>query len=350
MRKVSALIFGFAAILPGAVFAQIGPTTVSDYAFQPVDGDGYIQAWNINVRSAKVFVYVTMIISNVGPGDLNNGVSVLVVKQGASRIWTSEYSGRSLRATPGKFGHRSGLTTIAQDEKGRLVLHTENPGGGASPPEALTMDLVLTPADQGLRISGGLLEPQKGALLRADIPIIASAAEGHITIGGVREDFSGVAGMEAIWTNQSPHTYAKQFLLVRSFSTAPGIFLGGFYGLDEQTFLMRYAVLEKGKIKAGGAVKSTLIQESQQDPFSGYAIPSLVTYTLDNGCTITEQRKFFAGGFDVLGSISAVLRWILRAFFARPYVMHFSAQMTYSCAGAKDIAAEAQASYYLINR
>ncbi|HMW59550.1 MAG TPA: hypothetical protein PKA91_07885 [Leptospiraceae bacterium] len=335
--------------LASTLSAQVSPVPVSDYAFRPDNDEGYIQAWNVDVRTPNAFLYVTLLVSNVGPGDLNNGVSVLVVKPGSSRIWTAEYSVRSLQATPGQFGHRSGLSRIHRDEKGRIILHSEIPGGSPSPKESLNLDLVLTPVDGGLRISGGLLEPEKGSFLRADLPVIAARAEGTLTIGGVQEPLNGIAGLDAIWSNKSPHTYAKRFLLIRSFSEAPGIFIGGFMG-KEENFLLRFAVAEKGKVKSSGNVKSLEVNASAIDPFSGYSIPTSVTYGLEDGCKITEVRKGFAGGFDVLGSISTVLRWILRVFFARPYVMHFTSQMTYICNGAKDISAEAQASYYLINR
>jgi len=102
----------------GSLFAQVAPTSVSDYAFQPANDEGYIQAWNVEFRGQGAFLYVTFVISNTGPGTWNNGVSVLALKDGKNRVWTAEYSIRSLKATPGQFGHKSGLSQIGYNEKG----------------------------------------------------------------------------------------------------------------------------------------------------------------------------------------------------------------------------------------
>lgn len=329
--------------------AQVAPTSISDFAFTPTDDEGYTQAWNIDFRGKDVFLYVTYLISNTGPGTWNNGVSVLLYRNGQSRIWTAEYSGKSLKAQPGSFGHKSGTSRIAF-ENGKLVLHAENPGGGASPKEALAIDLTLTPVGRGIQISGGKLEPRPGSFLRADIPIAASAGQLHMTIGGVSESINGIGGMEAIWANKSPHSYAKRFLLARTFTADQGIMLGGYTGSGGvEDFLLRYAILQKGSVKASGNVSKIEILASQADGFSGYTIPTSVRYTLNDNCTIQEDRKYFAGGFDVLGSVSALLRWVLRVFFARPYVMHYDASLVYACHDAKPLSVIAQTSYYLIN-
>lgn len=347
MKRV--LLSGFAVLCMLPLQAQVAPTTVSDYAFQPAPDEGYIQAWNVEFRGGGAFFYVTFVISNTGPGTWNNGVSILALKDGKNRVWTAEYSIRSLKAVEGQFGHKSGLSSIGYNEKGALVVHAVVPGGGNSPPESISLDLTLEPVTPGVRISGGMLQPAPGSLLRADIPVTAARATAVVKIGGKEETISGVGGMETIYSNHSPHGYAKRFLLVRTFTADKGLFLGGYFGTDENQFLLRYAVMKGGKITAGGAVKKVEIAVTETDPYSGYNIPKSVRYILDNDCQITEERAFFTGGFDVLGSVSAVLRWVLRVFFARPYVMHYSANLLYTC-GAERIPAEAQASYYLINR
>lgn len=330
------------------IFAQVTPTTVSDYAFQPADDEGYIQAWNAEFRSQGTFLYVTFVISNTGPGTWNNGVSVLALKDGKNRVWTAEYSIRSLQATAGQFGHKSGLSQIGYNEKGHLVVHAVVPGGGPSPPEEISINMVIEPASPGVRISGGPLQPVPGSFLRADIPVTSGRATAVVKIGGKEERLTGVGGLEAIHSNHSPHTYAKRFLLIRTFTADKGMFLGGYFGRNEGEFLLRYAIMNKGKIVASGPVKRVDIAVTEKDGFSGYVIPKSVRYILDNDCQIMEERAFFTGGFDVLNSISAVLRWILRVFFARPYVMHYSANMLYTC-GSEKIATEAQSSYYLVN-
>jgi hypothetical protein len=335
-------------LFAGPLAAQVTHTTVSDYAFQPAADEGYIQAWNAEFRGQGAYLYVTFVISNTGPGTWNNGVSILALKDGKNRVWTAEYSIRSLKATPGQFGHKSGLSQIGYNEKGHLVVHAVVPGGGASPPEAMSLDLVIEPATPGVRISGGPLQPVPGSFLRADIPVASGRATAVVKIGGKEETLQGVGGLEAIHSNHSPHSYAKRFLLIRTFTADKGIFVGGYFGRNENEFLLRYAIMEKGKITASGPVKRVETAVSEKDGFSGYVIPKSVRYVLDNDCQITENRAFFTGGFDVLNSVSAVLRWILRVFFARPYVMHYSANLLYTC-GVQSIPAEAQASYYLIN-
>ncbi len=183
-------------LLACPLFAQVAPTTVSDYAFQPSADEGYIQAWNAEFRGQGTYLYVTFVISNTGPGTWNNGVSILALKDGKNRVWTAEYSVRSLKATPGQFGHKSGLSQIGYNEKGHLVVHAVVPGGGASPPESMSIDLVIEPASPGVRISGGPLQPVPGSFLRADIPVTSGRATAVVKIGGEEFKLSGGESIE----------------------------------------------------------------------------------------------------------------------------------------------------------
>ena len=78
---------------------NVGP---SDMVYQPTDEEGYMQAWNVNFRGNGMLIYITFVISNLGPKSLNNGVSILIVQKGKVRVWTKEYDYQSLEAQKSK--------------------------------------------------------------------------------------------------------------------------------------------------------------------------------------------------------------------------------------------------------
>ena len=104
MSLVILILLGQPIQLHSGPVMNVGP---SDMVFQPTDEEGYMQAWNVNFRGNGMLIYITFVISNLGPKSLNNGVSILIVQQGKVRVWTKEYDYQSLEAQKGQFGHKS---------------------------------------------------------------------------------------------------------------------------------------------------------------------------------------------------------------------------------------------------
>ncbi|MBI3394478.1 MAG: hypothetical protein HY042_01445 [Spirochaetia bacterium] len=322
---------------------SMGFSTVEEYAFQPADDEGYLQAWNVNFQGNGYYIYINYVIGNAGPGSLNNGVNVLVLHNGKQRLFVEERSQRSLIAVPGKYGHKSGRNELSFDGTYHARIDIKD----------LKIDLTLRPLMPGVRLSGGNIAVNAGEVIRADIPVPSALAEGSITIDGVESPLKGLGGMEYLRTNSSPHTYAKRFLLLRTYNADSAFFLGGFFGTSKFPGgnLMLAGLVKKGVFTMQGRVASVEFPKKEIDPISGYEVPVETIYHIAHPeCTVKEDRQYMTGGFYVIGHVSALLRWVVTLFFARPFILHYSTKTTVECAGWKAPEVfQTESTYYMIN-
>lgn len=336
----------------------------SDFAFRPLlDRDGYTQAYSVNFRGDGFRIYTVFLVSNIGPKSLNNGVAVLIHRDGESAVFTSEQDYRTLKARPGELDLRSGPHRLRLTGGGppfstasRLRLSVES--------SKFRLSLELSGLQRGVRLSGGpvAVSDDREDFVRADVPIAFAQARGKMFFRGTEYELNGVGGMDSIYTNLSPHKYAQRFTLSRSYERKKGFFLGviegnsGFPG----GYQARFAWLEGGQVRSCGRVDDIKVLASVRDPLSGYRLPTRTVYRArtESGrdCRILETFERPAGGYSVLESISSFLRWILRVFFARPYIVHYDTSIVFACRPAPDQVyveearfSSVQKSHYLIN-
>lgn len=336
--------------------ASIRPTNLwGDVAFAPVKGrEGFVQAWNINVRSGARRIYLTYVVSNLGPGDLNSGVVVLFYDEatGRSRSHTVEFSEADLEGRPGSFGHASGYNYIYPVPEG-LRAFVKMPG-------LVEMDLVLSSVRPGVAISGGPFRCTRddGDFFRADIPVAHALVSGTLQLdGGDVQSVRGTGGLEYLRTNCSPDVYARSFSLVRTYETGRGLYVGLMRpapGARPGAGFDRYAWMEGGRVRRSGLIVSAKPSELQRAPLSGYDVPMLRELATEDGCVITERKLRFAGGYSVLANVSSILRWFLHTFFTKPYVLHYESRITLRCpdGDAMKVVAEfegAQSTHYFLN-
>lgn len=321
---------------------------LDEFAFQPLPDDGYLQAWNVNFQGSGFYLYINFIIGNAGPGSLNNGVNVLMLYNGKQRVWVDERAEGSLRAVRGRFGHGSGPSEIALDN-GNIKVKVEV--------KDVKVQLELHPLAPAVRLSAGEVRVNtNGGFIRADVPVASATAKGTILVDGKEIPVQGIAGMEYLRTNQLPHSYAKRFVLTRTYSAGRGFYLGGFYGTSSfpgGQYIMMTA-MQKGTLQSSRRVEKVESLDLEKDPLSGYMIPKKTIYHVPgpDPCTITEQRMYPTGGLYILGHISALLRWVLSVFFTKPYVLHFATRIQAACgdpAAVKTETYDAETTYYLLN-
>ena len=350
LRAVRRLLFlACLAVLPVALRADAAAfSTQRDAAFAPLNDEGYMQAWNVNFRGNGLRLYLTFIISNLGPGRLNNGVSVLLFRDGMSSGATAEFAERSLQAQPGRFGHSSGPNHLLASTVGYQVEATAG---------NITVKLDLDQIEPGVIITAGdaPVTDDRNDFMRSSVPVRAARARGRLQIGEETVVLDGVAGMEYLYTNRSPHVYARRLTLIRSYERERGIFLGQL----ESTFstppsgsVGRYVLLgADGRLQAHYILRRETLGETE-DSFSGFQIPTRVIYHDDRGCVLTANRLANEGKMNVLSSVSLFLRWVLRVLFAKPFILHYRASLDVQCADGTDTNAHfenLQMTYYLIN-
>ena len=328
----SVLILSFLAHPVPLKAGDVTYCRLSDYTYYPITGrDGYLQAWNVSFQGSGYSIFVTYLISNIGPGSLNSGVSVLINRKGKSRVGTAEFSVKSLKGQRGRLNFKFG-------DKNKLA-YTRGTYEIKAGINDTYIDLKLRPAGPGVRISGGRVRVNSnpGDFLRADIPVIRGYVRGTLTINGKKIPLKGVGGVEHILSNISPHKYARGFRLTRTLYGKKGLVIGRLRGTSSFPGKNKITVayLENNRILKGGVVKGFRNFNVKRNGFSGYTLPYKTVYYLEgngsNTCRVVEEQKSFLGGFYVLSNISVFLRGVLRLFFAKPYILHFRSKVTLHC-------------------
>ena len=347
------LLIGLAFHPPAASGTEAWQSSLSDVTFHPLKQKaGYTQAWNVSFQGSGYYVIITYIVSNIGPGDLNNGAALFVTNGTQTRAATAEFAAANLKAKSGELDMSFGEKNALRYERGRYVATAQI--------EDTSVELELQPAGAGVRFSGGRfpVRGDSGAFIQVDVPVLFASASGSLKIGGSTVPLRGVAGIEHILTNESPDGYARQFELTRSFSFKQGLAVGGLHGAKKQADEFRAALTLNGQVAFIRKASRREIKGESRDSLSGYQFPTVAVFHLTGPgqCAVTVQRSGFIGGFDVLTKVSSVLRWVLRTFFAKPYIIHYRSTVSLQCADPtaagvpkEGVALPAETSYYPVN-
>jgi hypothetical protein len=331
----------FSAILFVSISAPAASeyeSRLSDYAYSPRTEEAYMQAWNVVFRSSQTSIFMTFLVSNFGPGDLNNGLSLLVVNNGKNIVHTAEYARKDLQATPGQFGLKCYVQKLWQ-EGGKIRAYVNV--------KDVEIHLTLTPATGGVRLSGGNVPLGGNSFFRADIPVMAASGSAVLKLGNTRQELKGTGGMEYIGANKSAHSFSKRFTVIRTFSAARGVFAGGLQGAGGFADYYRLALMERGKIVAFARISEYKILQKDRHAASGYELPSRFDLQIEGQpCKLEITRQGYIGGFHVLGNVSALLRWVLSVFFAKPYIMQFNGNARLACSGKPTLPAGMQGSNF----
>ncbi|MDV6234226.1 hypothetical protein CH379_001095 [Leptospira ellisii] len=333
-------------------FTNLRKTSLKDYSFQPYSQEGYFQAWNYSYRDDKTFIYATFLVSNLGPGTKNCGISLVVHTLGeGTQFVTKEFSSKELTAEKGKFDLKI--------ENNRMSLNSE---GIEIQQETENIKLFLSfksDLKQGVSLSGGKYPVKDpGGFVQADMAYSFQSAWGYLIQDGKKKDLLGTGGLEHLLTNYEVYKYSRRWELFRSINEKEfRFYTGGFIGNDSFPggFFRTAALLNpSGKTILSGKVVRFETLETEKEPFSGYELPLRERIHLENGCFADLIRKRSVGSINVLSNISAVLRFFIRLFFAKPYQIYSLADLTVHCPEKQLIPGSEETyqgilSYYLIN-
>ncbi|RHX91943.1 hypothetical protein [Leptospira stimsonii] len=325
---------------------------LKDYSFQPYGQEGYFEAWNYSFTDDKTFIYATFLVSNLGPGTRNCGISLVIHTLGeGTRFITKEFSSKELIAEKGKFNLKI--------ENNRMELNSE---GIEIQQETEDIKLFLsfkTGLKQGASLSGGKY-PVKDAnrFVQADIAYSFQSAWGYLIQDGKKKELLGTGGLEHLLTNYEVYKYSKRWELLRSINGKDfRFYTGGFLGNDSFPggYFRTIALLDpNGKNLLSGKITKFEVLETAKEPFSGYELPLREKISFDEGCSAEIVRKQAVGSINVLSNISSVLRFFIRLFFAKPYQIYSLADLHLHCPG-KNLPSgfnepfQGILSYYLIN-
>lgn len=329
IRKI---VFVGLILLSVPLFAQAVPSVYQP--FQPLKDDGYVQIWNINFSGKGYHIDLIYMISNVGPGTLNNGISMLVYSGGQSRSFTREHTDESLRVVVGQFGmsNRSGELKM---NAGRVEARAEF--------DQANVQLEIQPGSSGMLMPDWKL---RGAeFFRIGLPILRSPARLTLQMDGQTVELTGVASMDSIIANTLPHEYAKRLYLFRGPS---GQFQMTGY-LDKEKSYKLKLYYGNGVDRREDRIVSLTSEAEETEPFSGYVLARVWKIKGESGCSYEIRRGEFRGGMYILQSVSPFLRWILRTFFAKPFILNYESTLNVQCAGKPAFNERLWSSYFLLN-
>lgn len=352
--RLSAYILLSGLMLPGSLAGEDSPMSGPNrVVFQPGATEGYLQAWNLNFRNSDFLIYTSFVISNTGPGDRNHGVSVLVFHNNRSMVYTAEFDQSTLKARAGTFGYQGPAGYMRLQANGSLELQIAV--------RDLRLQLVFDEIQPGMCLTGGRLIATESAddFFQADIPVAFARASGSVSIQGHRHILSGSGGMEYLHTNRSPHVYARDFWLLRSYDPERGLFLGYLNGTDEfpEGRLARLVFMDHGRVVRDIRFNEMTVQATHRDVLSGFTLPMRSEFKdTSSGCRLQIQAGRFQGGYEVLSNVSLLLRWVLQLLFSRPYIVHYNAAVDLSCPSGADNELKSvytsdrmQSTHYLLN-
>jgi hypothetical protein len=321
-------------------------------AYDPRPEEGYFQGWNFYFSDPNTVIFVTFLVSNLGPGSLNNGVSLYVQHKGFGKFYiTKEFAQPELQATPGKFGQKSGLNFVEkQGNEYKIEIRMEE----------IELDLKIQSGRYpSYPLSGGefSLSPFPG-FLRADIGFSKAPASGEIRKEGKAYPLIGVAGMEHLNTNVEVYKYSKRWEILRAYGDSQKRFYYG--GFDATSnfrvpYFKKIAIVNPSGVLFEGSVTDQIVLESKKNQFSNYEIPIIqkIQFNSLKNCTAILRDGKILGQVNVLSNLSSILRWFVQLFFASPYQLHYQVEVDWDCESSgipKETFKNGIHSYYLINR
>lgn len=320
--------------------------SAEDFKTQHYPEEGYLQGWNFTFRNEKYNLFATFLVSNFGPGSLNNGISLLLKTKDQPVFYsTREFDAEEYEFKKGQFYQRSGENWM--EYKNGIYSFYMNYGDWE-------IKLDYKPRRGNVPISKGKFPlMEKGKFVQADIPFSYSTVTGTIRYKDVTEEVKGVGGLEHILTNEAVYQFSKKWELVRS-QTKDNyrIFTGGFIGNSNfpGEFFRRVAVINpSGNLILEGTVERVEVLEWEKEPTSGYTIPkSEILYFQNETCKLNVKRTRPIATMSALENISSFLRFFIQLFFAKPYQIHWYAELKLEC---PEYSGEAKGyhSNYLIN-
>lgn len=302
---------------------------MADMSHLPHDSDDYIEAYHFSHIQENIRIYIIYMVSNIGPGKLNNGVAVLIHRDNHSRVITAEYSERSFKAIPLQTGIRSGRSFFRICGPDCVYLRVKL--------DELEIKLKLVKLAMGPKMvhKDRNIVMNKNEYVSAFVGISDSKSSGSIILHGKTKKLEGHAGMEFFRTNVLPYKYAIDINLSRSMG-ANGIFLGYYTGVSkEKPVYGRVAIKLNKKYVFEDVILKKVILARSSNRITDFEVAQKTTYLTKKNCQIIETRQKSTGGFKVLDKVTPFLRWILKILFSNPHVLHFLSEIKIDCSNSK---------------
>lgn len=333
---------------------QIYKVKQKDFLYDPYKNEGYVQGWNYYFIEKDLTILATFLISNLGPRDLNCGVTIFVQSpELGTSFKTKEFAARSLVVDKKKFYVKIYNNTMKY-KNGHYEIKMDL--------KDIKLFLKFKPSFYGVSLSGGkyiVKKPDK--FVKADIGYSFSKATGYLDKDGKVIHLNGKGGMEHLNTNYEVYKYSYRWELLRAVNNQGyQIFTGGFWGSDKKNFpggfFRTVSVLgPRGELIFSGKVANSKSYNISKDKQSAYKVPQKEILYISNkkNCKIEINKTKQIGSIDILSNISTFLRFVIRVFFAKPYQIAYFSRVKLDCPvylPKKFSDAKGIQTYYMINK
>ncbi len=302
-------------------------TKESDYIFQPYTEEGYFQGWNYSFLNSEYQIFVTALVSNLGPNSLNNGISLSIEsKKTGSFFVTKEFGQKDLKADLSRYYLKLYNNEFEKVGNNFIIkIYTDE----------VNLFFKYENIFEGVNLSRDKKFIYKNFFVKADVPFSYSKVTGYIEWKKEIISLTGVGGMEHLLTNYEVYKFSRRWEMLRSISNdGTRLFLGGYHGKEENDFYRRISIQDKTKkILLDETVSRSNFELIKKEPFSGYFLPyrEKIFISEDESCSFTVEYLTNAGRINVLENISQLLRFFVRLFFANPYIVNFHVKVTSDC-------------------
>lgn len=308
---------------------EFRPTVLNDYMVHPEKDSGYFQGWNLYFYNEEYFITVNMVVSNIGPGTMNNGVNIIVLQKDKKPIFIEkEFSGSDFTYAKDNFNIRLYNNTLEKHDN-QFILNAEI--------KRLHIYLIFIPANKGVTISGGKTSLGSGKYLKADIPFSDGKAYGVIINNQNKREIYGRGSMEHLITNQEVYKFSTNWFVMKTF-TKDGfsIISGGFNGnknYAEKFFKTVALISPSGKILYSGKGIDNTILHSEFDKIISYNLnlSERVYFGTDKKCYLDIINIKPFSKINILSNISILLRTFIKVFFAKPYQIYSTVKSDFNC-------------------
>jgi hypothetical protein len=336
------------AVYPQPIF-NIRKVVLQDYLYKPYEEEGYFQGWNYVFYNKQYNLFITSLISNMGPGDKNHGIALSIKSEKTGSFFiTKEYRFSSLEANRINYMVKNFNSSFEYlDSKYEIKVNADD----------VKVHLIFKNFKPGYTLSGERYFIKEGRFVRADIPFYNAEVEGYLDFKGDVIPLKGRGSMEHLLTNYEVYKYSSSWQIMRSQSKEGITFItGGFQGKSKMPgdYFRTFFLLDKNNnILLSGKVPKAEILRQEKDPYTGYLLPiaEKIFLTEDDSCFAKLESLESIGKINVLANISAFLRFFVNLFFANPYILAYSNKVTLVCPGVipQEIELDGIDSQYLIN-
>ena len=321
------LYFSFFTLVFSQDNIQFRSVIEKDILFTPYKEEGYLQGWNFYFLNSEHSIILTFVVSNLGPFDLNNGVSISIDSIKMGEVFkTKEFAEKDLEANKNQTNLKFYNNTLVKSGSIYKINQFY---------DDIKIYLEFYSDEKGVTLSGGNSSlSSDGKFVRADIVTSFVKAKGYIDYKGEIIDLEGVGGMEHLITNYEIYKFSSRWEILRANNESYKIFSGGYYGKKKDTndFFRTLVLLDnKGKILLSGKILRSEVLQSSVESLSKYQVPDLEKIYLTENCTVEIKRGKLIGRGNILANVSKLLRFFINLFFTNPYLVSYKNTIKVDC-------------------